>query len=326
MGRPALVTGATGFIGRHLVDRLTADGWSVRALVRRSSDVRHLSAAGVALVEGDLLGQETLARAVEGAEVVFHLAAVTAARSEQEYERVNTEGTRRVVDAVRAAGSGTNRLVYLSSYAAVGPSLPDRPRRSSDPPAPLTAYGRTKLAGERLVREAERDGVQVLVVRAPAVYGPGDRALLPYFRLVRWRLAPVPGGGERRLHLIFAPDLAEALRRAADSAPGPFAVAEPVEHRWVDVVAAIGTALDRNPLRFRIPAPLVRSAAIGTETLGKVAGRAVPFNREKAEEMLAPAWTCDLAGSEHLLPADCVTPLAEGLERTVRWYIRQGWL
>ncbi|MQA90724.1 MAG: NAD-dependent epimerase/dehydratase family protein [Gemmatimonas sp.] len=326
MGRLALVTGATGFIGRHLVDRLSSEGWRVRALVRPSSDVRHFRDIGVELSPGDIRDPASIRMAVAGTDVVFHLAATTAARSELEYEQVNSGGTRRVVEAVRTASPAPRRLVYLSSYAAAGPAVSGRPRRLKDPPMPLTAYGRSKLTGETLVREAEREGVQVLVVRAPAVYGPGDRALLPYFRLVRWRLAPIPGGAERRLHLIFAPDLAEALRSGADAGPGTFAVAEPVEHRWADVVDAIAASLDRRPLKFRVPTALVRFAALGSETLGRLAGRAVPFNREKAEEMLAPAWTCDLTGSETLLPVDRATPLAEGLDCTVRWYLRQGWL
>jgi nucleoside-diphosphate-sugar epimerase len=326
MGRLAFVTGATGFIGRHLVDHLSEHGWRVRALVRPGRDVRELLERGVELVQGDLTDSTAIAAGVDGADTVYHLAAVTAATTEVEYERANIDGARRVVEAVRAAAPAPRRVVYLSSYAAAGPAAFDVPRPRDAPPAPLTAYGRTKLAGEAVIREAEGEGVQVLVVRAPAVYGPGDRALLPYFRLVRWNLAPVPGGGERRLHLLFAPDLAGALRRGADSESGTFAVADPVVHRWSEVVDEIATALGRRPLRIRIPAPLVRSAAVATESAARLAGRAVAFNREKAEEMLASAWVCELSGSEELLPFDRATPLAEGLKRTVRWYIRQGWL
>lgn len=326
MARLAFVTGATGFIGRHLVDQLAEHGWRIRALVRPGRDASPLVERGVELVTGDLADGSALAAGVEGADTVYHLAAVTAANSPVEYERANVWGTRRVVEAVKAAAPAPRRLVYLSSYAAAGPAPPDTPRPSDAPPAPLTAYGRTKLAGEAVIREAEGKGVQVLVVRAPAVYGPGDRALLPYFRLVRWSLAPVPGGGDRRLHLVYAPDLGAALRRGADSSTGTFPVADPVVHRWGQVVDEIATVLGARPLRIRIPAPAVRFAAVATEAAGRLAGRAVAFNREKAEEMLAPAWVCDLTGSEELLPFDRATPLAEGLERTVRWYIRQGWL
>ena len=326
MGRSALVTGATGFVGRHLAAHLVSTGWSVRALVRPTSDVRYLREIGVELVVGDLTSGASVAAAATGVDTLFHLAAVTAARTEAEYRAANETGTANVVDAVLAGEPGVRRLVYLSSYAAGGPAIGGRPRSCNEPPGPLTAYGRTKLAGEREVERVSAAGGEVLIVRAPAVYGEGDRALLAYFRLVRARLAPVPGGAERILHLIYAGDLALALGNAADYPTGTYAVADPRVHRWNEVIDAIARVLERRPVRIPLPTPLVRFAAAATEGAGRLAGRAVPFNREKAEEMLAPAWVCDLSGSEGLLPAERVTPLDRGLEQTVRWYIRQGWL
>lgn len=326
MRRHALVTGATGFVGSHLVERLSSQGWEVRALVRPTSDTRLLQRLGVELEQGDLADAEAIRRASEGVEVVYHLAAATFARSAEAFAQANEEGSRTLVEGISRAEPRPRRLVYLSSYAACGPSRPGQPRRMQDPPAPLTAYGRTKLAGERAVREMEQRGVEVVILRAPAVYGPGDRALLSYFRLVRWGLAPSPEGGAERLHVIFAPDLARALERAADGPPGTLAVAEPREHSWAELVDAIASAQGRRPLRLELPAPLVRAAARATQLAGGLIGRAVPFNREKAEEMLAPAWVCELAGSEGLLPAEDATPLSDGIAETVRWYKRQGWL
>jgi nucleoside-diphosphate-sugar epimerase len=326
MGRRALITGATGFVGGHLARRLTEAGWELGALVRPTSDTRALEELGVTLWRGDLGDRDVLRRASGEVEVVFHLAAVTAARDDEGYRRANVEGTRTLVEAFAEADPQPRRLVYLSSYAACGPAHPDRPRRMDEPPAPLTAYGRTKLAGEEVVRSLDERGAEVVVVRAPAVYGPGDRALLPYFRLIRWGVAPVPNGGESRLHLIYVGDLARALEGAADAGQGVYAAASPGVHRWSDVVGTIASVMDRRPFRISLPAPLVRTAAGITQAAGSLAGRAVPFNREKAEEMLASAWICDLSGSEAILPPEQATPLREGISRTVRWYTRRGWL
>jgi nucleoside-diphosphate-sugar epimerase len=259
-------------------------------------------------------------------DTVFHLGAVTAARSEHEYELANATGTRAMVDAMISAESLPRRLVYLSSYAAGGPSGENGARACHAEPAPLTAYGRTKLAGEYAAREAEDRGIGVVVIRAPVVYGPGDRALLPYFRLVRWGLALAPGGEDRMLHLVYAPDLALAIRRSADAPPGTYAVAEPVVHSWEEIARVIARGMGRQPIRIPLPAPLVRTAASITEAIGRLSHRAVTFNREKAEEMLASAWIHDLAGSETLLSHQDATSLHDGIERTIRWYIRQGWL
>jgi nucleoside-diphosphate-sugar epimerase len=326
MRRLAFVTGATGFVGGHLVERLISAGWTVRALVRATSKTQSLEGAGVELFRGDLRDPAAIRAGAEGAEVVYHLAAVTAARSESEYEAANADGTAGVLEGIRLASSPPKRLVYLSSYAAAGPSRGGWPRSSLEEPAPLTGYGRTKLSGERIARKAEGNGQEVVVIRAPAVFGPGDRALLPYFRLLRRGVAPVPGGEDRPLHLIYVKDLAEALQRAADVSPGTYAVADPKVHLWRDVVATMAAILQKKPHWIPLPPRLVRGAAAVTESFGSVFGRAVAFNREKAEVMLAPGWVCDLTGSESLLPPPSVSQLVDAIEQTVRWYIRQGCL
>jgi dihydroflavonol-4-reductase len=322
MSRIALITGATGFVGGHLVRRLAASGWTVRALVRATSDTRLLDAAGVERITGDLDDVQALARGADGADTVFHLAALTIARGEALFVRANAEGTANVVRGVLAAPRRPCRLVYLSSYAACGPARGAGPRQAHETPEPLTAYGRTKLRGEAAVREAERAGVETVILRAPPVYGPGDRALLPYFRLVKHRLAPAPAGPELRTHMVYVEDLAAAIARAADAPPGTWAVAEPVEHPWSAVVAAIAGALGTRPLRVPLPAGAVRAAGTVAGWFGGVG----VFNQEKAEEMLAPAWLCDLTGLDALLPPGTATPLAEGIGHTARWYREHGWV
>ena len=326
MGRLALITGATGFVGGHLSALLASQGWQLRALVRSTSDSTRLRALGVELYPGGLFDRDAVLRATDGAEVVFHLAAVTGLRTEKDFDRANVEGTRNVVAAARSASNPPRRLVYLSSYAACGPSEPDRPRAATEAPRPMTAYGRTKLAGEEIVRSLSGTGTASVVLRAPPVFGPGDHAFLPYFRVRRYGVAPAPAGRDRQIHRIYVEDLARALLHAADAPSGIYPVADPTVYRWSAVVDAMARELGKHPVRVRIPARLVRAAAGAAETVGGWLGRATVFNREKADEMLAPAWVCDLSGSDALLPRDEVTRLDEGISRTVRWYTRQGWL
>lgn len=326
MSRTALVTGATGFVGGHLTERLVRQRWRVRALVRPTSDTTRLDELGVERVQGDLGDPAALRRAAAGADVVFHLAAVTVAANEAAYQRANVEGTRLLADAVRTADPRPARLIYLSSYAACGPSRNGHPRRTDETPAPLTAYGRSKLGGEAAVEALAEQGVEVVILRAPAVYGPGDRAFLPYVRLVRRSVAPAPSGPERIVDLVYVEDLADALVRAADILPGIYPVAEPVQHAWAEIVSEIANSVGTRPLRLPLPPPLVRLAGSVAERVGDLFGGAGVFNREKADELLASAWTCDLTGSGELLPPQQATPLADGMARTVRWYRTKGWI
>ena len=323
MSRTALITGASGFVGGHLAERLARDGWAVRALVRASSNTSRLRELGAELRTGSLSDVDAIAAAADGAECVFHLAALTVAPSEAEFRRANAEGTRNVAQGVVRAGTRPRRLVYLSSYAACGPAVNGGARAVDETPAPLTAYGRSKLEGEAAAREVEPVGVELVILRAPAVYGPGDRAFLPVFRMAKFALAPVPTGPERRVHVIYVHDLVTALANAATSPAGTFAVAEPVAHPYPALVDQIGRAVrGKNPLHLPIPAGILRGAGALVDRLGLGGGGV--FGREKADEMLAEAWVCDLTGADALLPA--ATPLETGMAETARWYRTQGWL
>lgn len=326
----AFVTGATGFVGSHLARALIDRGAEVRALVRPTSDDGLLERLGAERVVGSLEDTGTLARAAAGADVVFHLAAATRARSESEYGRVNATGTRTLIDAVLDAdGPRPRRIVYLSSLAASGPCIDGRPVRASDTPRPLTAYGRSKLAGERAVLDAAGRGLETVVVRAPAVYGPGDADLFRFFRMAALGVLPVPRGPTRPVQLLFVEDLAEALIQAAaaPAAHGIYHVAEPRAYAWEEVARMIGRAVGRPAARVvRIPAMLVRAAAAIGETAAGLVGRATIFNGDKALELLAPGWLCETARARAELGFLAPTSLADGLARTAAWYDDHGWL
>lgn len=317
-----LITGATGFVGSHLVEHMTARDDRVRALVRETSDVGLLEEHGIPTVLGSLSDETSLRRAVEGVDTVLHLAAATRALAPDTFRKVNAEGTARLVAALQAEG-GRQRLVFLSSLAAVGPSR-GRPLRPGDPPQPLTAYGRSKLAAEEVVRAS---GLNAAVVRAPAVYGPRDRNLLPFFRLARFRVLPVAGPADRQLQVIHVEELAAALVAAADarSARGVYHVAEPRSYSWGEVVERIAEAVGRSGLRVPVPGALLKLAAAVSEGVARATRRPVIFDRDKAKELLAE-WTCETAAARRELGFEATVPLAEGLRETAQWYRAYGWL
>lgn len=322
-----LVTGATGFVGSHLVEALSPRVAAVRALVRPTSDVTHLDSLRIEHVVGGPEDGAGVAEAMRDVDVVFHLAAATRARGLPEYHAANVEGTRVVVEAALEARPRPGRFIYLSTLAAVGPST-DGPARPYDTPRPLTSYGETKRAGE-LVCLAAGSGMDVVVLRPPAVYGPRDRDLLVFFRLASRGLLPLPDGGrDRRLQLIHVTDLAEALIRAgeAPAAHGIYHVADPQAYAWRDIATLIGRSVGRRARVVPVPATLIRSAAAVSEVFARVTGRPNIFNREKALELLAPGWECDVSRAAEELGFEARIPLPQGLAETAAWYRGQNWL
>ena len=317
-----LITGATGFVGSHLVEALAARGARARALVRETSDTSLLRAHGFETVVGSLRDEASLRRAVAGTRTVLHLAAATRALDAETFHRINAQGTARLVSAMEAE-AGSARLVYLSSMAAAGPAR-NGPVEPDDEPRPLTAYGRSKLAGEEAVLGSALDAA---VIRAPAVYGPGDRDLLTFFRIARWGVLPVIGPADRRIQLIHVADLAGALLAAADArgASGVYHAAEPRAYAWDEVLSMVADAVDRGGVRVPVPGAVVKAAATISEGISRVTRRPVIFDREKARELLAE-WLCETDTARQELGFEASVPLAGGLQETAAWYRANGWL
>jgi nucleoside-diphosphate-sugar epimerase len=321
-----LVTGATGFVGSHLVDRLLAAGGEVTALVRSPEKAAGLAERGVRLVQGDLHDTGALAEAARGQDVVHHVAALVGAVDEAEFLRANREGTANVVAAVLDAAPGA-RFVLTSSLAAAGPAVPGVPRRADVPEAPVTMYGRSKLAAERVVRES---GLDWVIARPPAVYGPRDRDnFIAVFKAARWGLCPVFGDGSQELSMVYAPDLAEALYLAGTT-PGIAGRTYFVNHPEIVTSATVVLEIARAAGRSVRLVPIPRGAA--EFALGIAGGAASLLKRktilraDKAHEFYQPAWTGDTGPflrDTGWQPAHALRP---GLEATYRWYVERGWL
>jgi nucleoside-diphosphate-sugar epimerase len=322
-----LLTGATGFVGRHAATAFREAGLRVRALVRSPARAGHLRAAGFELVQGSLEDGDVLAAACAGMDVIVHMAALTHARSAAEYERVNVAGTARLLHAALEATVRPARFVFLSSLAAAGPCSDGRGVQAGDPARPLTAYGRSKLAGELACLDAA-DRIRMVILRAPAVYGPWDTDMYHFFRIARFGVVPVPTGPRRMLQLVHAADLADALVRAvlAPGAAGVYHVAEPVAYAWEEVGRKVGVAVGRRVLAVPVPAPLIAALGATSELAAGVMGRSSIFNRDKARELLAPGWLCETDSARTDLGFEARIPLDEGLRATARWYEDNGWL
>lgn len=322
-----LLTGATGFVGSHVVEAVANRGHEVRALVRPSSRLEILKQHGIETVPGTLEDANSVRRAVEGVDTIVHMAAATRAANEAEFQRVNAIGTRTLVEAVAAASSPPKRVLYLSSLAAVGPSFDGRPVDASVQPRPLTAYGRTKLEGERLC-SALPVTVELVILRAAAVYGPRDRDIYEFFKLADRAAIPVPTGPVRKLQLIHASDLARAIVDAAtgEGARGVYHIAESRAYEWREMAALVAAAVGKKPRLIPVPAALISIAGAFTETVSALIGKPSIFSRDKARELLAPGWLCETERARQDFGFEAAIPLAAGLANTAAWYRAEGWL
>jgi nucleoside-diphosphate-sugar epimerase len=276
------------------------------------------------VVAGAIEDEAAALALVEGADVVFHGAGLVAARSEAEFFRVNRDGAAALARA--SARAGISRFVLVSSLSATGPSRPGHPVDEASGPGPVTAYGRSKKAGEEAVRAA---GVPLTVVRPPAVYGPRDRSFLALFRTASHGVVPLLGDGEQEITLVHAADLARALVAAGTSAAtlgGTYHAghAEPVTQRAL--ANAVGRAIGRRARCFTLPGPLVRALLGVAGTAARAAGRAPLLDGDKANELLAPGWSCSSEALRRDAGWAAEIPLDRGLADTARAYREAGWL
>jgi nucleoside-diphosphate-sugar epimerase len=318
--RSISVTGATGFLGWHLCDAFQTAGWQVRAIVRPGN--RKPLPAGVDQVPA-ALSPPSLRQAIDGSDVVVHCAAVIRAPDEMTFNAVNVEGTRALVDASNSVGA---RFVHLSSQAAIGTGTPERPSREEDPPHPVNAYGRSKLASEMVVRSACR--TPWTIVRPCAVYGPRDRGFLPLFRLARRGLFVLPSPPATAFTLIYVDDLVRAIVQAAsdDRAVGQtMFVGHPEPQPTEDVLRALAHSYGRTYRPLRVPPTVLGALA----SLGQAAwrlGHRPLLDSGRLKELQAVGFVCAVDRVRDVLGFTAAVSLRDGIQRTRQWYSERHWV
>lgn len=319
------MTGATGFIGSHLVEALQQNGVTITVLARSPQKSAALLAGGVTVVAGDLHSAEGLGRATRGQDVIYHVAGSVAARSEAEFLHSNRDGTRNLIAAAEATGDRP-RFILVSSLAAGGPAPRGLPLDGSEPARPVTAYGRSKLAAEEAARTSS---LPWSIVRPPIVYGPRDREVLKLFRIARLGIAPVFGDGSQELSAVHASDLVAALMAVAATGATEgrtYAACHREIFTSRDFARAVGAAMGRAVGTLRIPGSVGRALLTVTETAARIAGQRTILTSDKANEFFQPAWTGDPGPLARDTGWCARFDLHSGLADTYEWYRRAGWL
>lgn len=326
-GKRCLVTGANGFVGSHLVDELLVRGAVVRALVRKTSNLRWLEGKSAELVYGELRDPKSLPPALSGADCVFHVAGVVRAMDRDAYFRVNSGGTASLLEACCAAGRP--RVVLVSSLAAGGPSGRGPAVSEDDPAHPVSFYGESKLDAERVAAEYS-DRLPIAIVRPPVIYGPRDTDVFQVIKAAaRWRIAALAGGADMPISVAHVLDVVQCLILAAqsdDSAGQIFYMAGPKAITTGELIDAIERAVAHRVFTIPVPAPVLRIIGHLAELQSAITKKPALLNKDKVREMLAGGWVCNIEKARRLLGFEPKIGIVEGMKSTVEWCRENGWI
>lgn len=323
-----LITGASGFVGYHLIESALSRGLEVTAGIRKSSQVEHLSGFNIQYAHLDFTQPAQLAGVLEkgGYDYIIHAAGATKAPAQKDYDEANALSTERLAEAARTALPHLKKLVFLSSLAAIGPlthiecSITEQTQ-----PNPVTAYGRSKLLAER---KLAIQPLPWLVLRPTAVYGPRDKDIFILLRMIRRGWEPYIGKAPQRLSFVYVKDLADLAVHGlfSEHVHRTYNVTDGRAYERFELAEIVKDFFHRRTLRIFVPVPLVRVIASALERAYARRQKSPALNREKLEELTAPNWVCEVSAVKRDLGYLPDYDLKNGLEETLEWYLRNGWL
>jgi len=321
----AFVTGGTGFIGSHLVDRLLKNqNDHISCLVR--SKAKWLHDKDITLLKGNLQDLPALKEGMKNADIIYHVAGLVKAPEQEQFDKANVEATENILRL--AMKLNVPKLVILSSLAACGPSF-KRPLTEDDPLMPVTMYGESKKRMEEMVARVADDRISVTIIRPPAVYGPREDQIFSVFRMASWRFFPIIGdGNSTRVSLIHVSDLVDGiLLAAAGNKPGveTFFISSEEQYTWNEIKAATQKVFGHKLHTIKVKPRFVEQIGTLAEKAASLIGIYPVINRDKAKE-LGMQWTCSVDKAKSQLGFRQKTGLDDGINQTITWYKRHHWL
>jgi nucleoside-diphosphate-sugar epimerase len=324
----ALVTGATGFIGSHLVEALVQQGAQVKCLVRNKKRLGWVKDLPVEFVVGNCQEKDSLKQGVKDVDQVFHLAGVTAAVKEKTYFEVNAQGTENLIEACIENNTHLKKFIYISSQAAAGPCRGGGRKNESDPCEPVSPYGNSKLRGEELALSHSRE-IPLLILRPCAVYGPRDKGFYAVFQCLSKHIKPCLSNQDQHISMCYVQDLVHAILLAAQAPTESgeiFFLSDGHDYRMEDIGDIFAQAMEISARKIRLPQQMLFGLAFFAQCFSRITGKPSLMSRGKVEEMICRNWLCDIAKAKRLLGFEPRIPLARGAELTASWYKQENWL
>lgn len=324
----AFITGASGFIGSHLVDFLLQKDWKVICLVRPSSSLQWLKDKPVKVISADINDIETISPALAECTHIFHLAGVLFGKDREEYVEGNLEFTKKFLNLIKTVRPNLERFLYVSTLAAVGPSENGRMSEEADELKPITWYGESKALTEKFLKE-NAGSIPLTVIRPPVVYGPRDYALLELFKASKLGLNLIPGHKNKYISIIYIRDLINGIYEACISEKTlgkTYFLSNEEYYPQHHLGEIIIQKMRKKPKNIIIPWIIMQLVSNLLEFLGKLSGKKVILNRQKLLEIGQNYWICTSARAKMDFGFQTKTELEDGIGETLKWYKENKWL
>jgi dihydroflavonol-4-reductase len=324
----AFVTGATGFVGSHLVDLLLKEGFEVSCLKRKTSSVKWLEGKKVNYVDGDLYSNEALETAIKDVDYVFHVAGVVKAKNQEGFEKGNNLATKNLIEITAKVNPGLKKFVHVSSLAVCGPNPDNVPLTEDYIPKPMTTYARTKREAEKEVLKF-RDKLPVVIVRPPAIYGPRDTEVFIYFKTFKSGLNSIIGFKDKYLSLIHVKDLVQGIYLAGvkETKSGDiFFITSDKAYNWDEVGTVTAKVMKKKAIKLRVPHFVVFTVGGIMEFTYKFTKSVPTLNIEKCFDITRAGWFASNQKAKDKLGFQPEFPLEEGFKDTYEWYKKENWI
>ena len=324
----AVVTGGTGFVGSHLVDLLLKEGFTVRCIVRKTSNLRWLESKNVEIYDSGLFDKEKLRTVLKDIDYLFHVAGVVRSKNKGGFYKGNVETTKSLLEVTSEVAPKIKRVIIVGSLTAAGPSLHGKPLTELDEPKPITTYGKSKLAEEEVAKKF-MSVIPITICRAPAIYGERETDIYSMFKGMNLGVMTLVGFNNKKLSLIHGRDFVNGLFLASQSekAKGEiYYISSEEIYDWNRVTDAMEQAMNKKVIRIRIPHFLVYIIGAISHLINYFSTNPATFNLEKAKDFVQENWTCDTSKAKRDFGYKQLISLEEGMKSTVEWYKANKWL
>lgn len=324
----AFITGATGFVGSHLVDKLLEKNYEVYCMKRKTSSTKWLDGKNVQYVNGDLFSNDILENTIKDMDYIFHVAGVVKAKTKEGFYKGNYEATKNLLEITAKVNPDLKKFVFISSQAAAGPTRTEKPIDENTKPEPITTYGITKLKAEEEV-EKYKNKFPVTIIRPPAVFGPRDTEILIYFKTFSKGLNSVIGFDAKYLSLVYVEDLTDGIILAAESEKAngqKYFICLDKAFNWDEIGSITSKLLGKRAIKIRLPHSVVYSVGYLAELFSTFSKNPATLNLEKCKDITQLKWVCSNEKAKRELGFKNKFSLEEGFKKTIDWYREMKWI